>query len=92
MNLSKLKILPFLSSKRALSSSSVLGSEKEGFFNSLFGASKPIEAQSSSHSHKLSARDESMIEFQTHNVKPDCLEFLKLQSSHHDIDVIIAES
>jgi len=25
-------------------------------------------------------------------VKPDCLVLLKLQSSHHDIDVIIAES
>lgn len=88
MNLSKLKILPFLSSKRALSSSSVLGSEKEGFFNSLFGASKPIEAQSSSHSHKLSARDESMIEFQTHNVKPDCLD--KYLKAHQRLCEFIA--
>ena len=45
---------------------------KKGFFGSLF-APAPIEVQSSSHSAKLSAKDESMIELQTHNVKPDSL-------------------
>ena len=45
-----------------------------GFFGSLFAPSQPIEVQSSSHSHKLSARDDSMMELQTHNVKPDSLD------------------
>ena len=45
---------------------------KKGFFGSLFAPEK-IEVQSSSHSAKLSAKDESMIEFQTHNVKPDSI-------------------
>ena len=74
MNVSKRLLLwPYLS-KRSLSSSAVCLQEKEGFFSSLFAPAKPIEVQSSSHSQKLSARDDSMVEFQTHNVKPDCLD------------------
>ena len=61
--------------KRSLSTSATsFQDDSKGFFGSFFAPSSPIEVQSSSHSQKLSARDESMIEMQTHNVKPDCLD------------------
>ena len=76
MNVSK-RLIPLTSNlfKRSLNTSATNYQDApKGFFGSIFSPSKPIETQSSSHSHKLSARDESMIELQTHNVKPDCLD------------------
>ena len=76
MNVSKL-LMPLRSSlyKRPLSTtSSSLSDGSGGLFASFFGESKPIEAQKSSHSQKLSSKDESMMEMQTHNVKPDSID------------------
>ena len=75
MNMGTRVMLPFSQNvlKRSISTSQTSFSEG-GFFSSMFGASKPIETQSSSHSQKLSAKDESMMEMQTHNVKPDSID------------------
>jgi len=75
MNVSK-RLIPLTSNlfKRSLSTSATNYQDApKGFFGSLFAPEK-IEVQSSSHSAKLSAKDESMIELQTHNVKPDSLD------------------
>lgn len=60
--------------KRSLGTCSASYQQQDGFFSSFFAPSKPIEVQSSSHSQKLSHKDESMIELQTHNVHPGSMD------------------
>lgn len=66
--------LRVVTTRRPLSSSSpALQESKGGFFSSLFDSSVKIEVQATSHSQKLSAKDE-LMELQTHNVRPDSVD------------------